>query len=97
MIVSQLVNTFFSVYVTRRVREAGHSPPGSAEVKKMWIYTSTSLYIHGVVLKHRDNFTFTLPVQRVNARQSVPKVTRNCVISELSSFRCIAFLMCTER
>jgi hypothetical protein len=25
-------------------READHSPPGSAEVKKMWIYTSTSSY-----------------------------------------------------
>jgi hypothetical protein len=25
-------------------REAGHSPPTSAEVKKMWIYTSTSPY-----------------------------------------------------
>jgi hypothetical protein len=26
-------------------READHSPPGSEEVKKMWIYTSTSPYI----------------------------------------------------
>jgi hypothetical protein len=26
-------------------READHSPPTSAEVKKMWIYTSTLLYI----------------------------------------------------
>jgi hypothetical protein len=25
-------------------REANHSPPASAEVKKMWIYTSTSPY-----------------------------------------------------
>jgi hypothetical protein len=25
-------------------REAGHSPPTSAEVKKMWIYTSTPPY-----------------------------------------------------
>jgi hypothetical protein len=31
-------------------READHSPPASAEVKKMWIFTSTSSY----------NFTFTL-------------------------------------
>jgi hypothetical protein len=29
-------------------REVDHSPPASAEVKKMWIYTSTCL--HGVVL-----------------------------------------------
>jgi hypothetical protein len=27
--------------VKRPVREADHSPPTSAEVKKMWIYTST--------------------------------------------------------
>jgi hypothetical protein len=28
----------------RPVRESDHSPPASAEVKKMWIYTSTPLY-----------------------------------------------------
>jgi hypothetical protein len=27
--------------VKRQGREADHSPPASAEVKKMWIYTST--------------------------------------------------------
>jgi hypothetical protein len=26
-------------------REAGHSPPTSAEVKKMWTYTSTPPYV----------------------------------------------------
>jgi hypothetical protein len=26
-------------------READHSPPTSVEVKKMWIYTSTTLYV----------------------------------------------------
>jgi hypothetical protein len=31
--------------VKRQGREAGHSPPTSAEVKKMWIYTSTPPYI----------------------------------------------------
>jgi hypothetical protein len=30
--------------VKRPRREADHSPPTSAEVKKMWIYTSTSQY-----------------------------------------------------
>jgi hypothetical protein len=31
--------------------EADHSPPASAEVKKMWIYTSTPpIRLHGVVL-----------------------------------------------
>jgi hypothetical protein len=31
--------------VKRRGRETDHSPPTSAEVKKMWIYTSTTLYV----------------------------------------------------
>jgi hypothetical protein len=30
--------------VKRPGREADHSPPTSAEVKKMWIYTSTTPY-----------------------------------------------------
>jgi hypothetical protein len=30
--------------VKRHGREADHSPPASAEVKKMWIYTSTPTY-----------------------------------------------------
>jgi hypothetical protein len=29
----------------RQGREADHSPPASAEVKKTWIYTSTPRYI----------------------------------------------------
>jgi hypothetical protein len=40
---------YFS-YVSRPQREADHSPPTSAEVKKMWIYTSTPIRLHGVVL-----------------------------------------------
>jgi hypothetical protein len=31
--------------VKRQGREADHSPPTIAEVKKMWIYTSTPLCI----------------------------------------------------
>jgi hypothetical protein len=31
-------------------REVDHSPPTSAEVQKIWIYTSTSIRLHGVVL-----------------------------------------------
>jgi hypothetical protein len=30
--------------VKRQGREADHSPPASAEVRKMWIYTYTPLY-----------------------------------------------------
>jgi hypothetical protein len=37
--------------VKRPGREADHSPPASAEVKKMWFYTSTPpKRLHGVVL-----------------------------------------------
>jgi hypothetical protein len=32
--------------VKRQGREADHSPPTSAEVKKMWIYTSTPPYVY---------------------------------------------------
>jgi hypothetical protein len=31
--------------VKRQGRETDHSPPTSAEVKKMWNYTSTPLYV----------------------------------------------------
>jgi hypothetical protein len=31
--------------VKRQEHEADHSPPTSAEVKKMWIYTSTPIYV----------------------------------------------------
>jgi hypothetical protein len=31
--------------IKRQGREADHSPPTSAEVKKLWIYTSTSPYV----------------------------------------------------
>jgi hypothetical protein len=53
-----------SLGVKRHGREADHSPTSSAEVKE-WV----ELYLHspntpswsGAYLKHRDNFTFTLP------------------------------------
>jgi hypothetical protein len=40
----QWVSGALSPGVKRPVREADHSPPASAEVKKMWIYTSTPPY-----------------------------------------------------
>jgi hypothetical protein len=39
-----LSNGGFSPEVKRQGREADHSPPASAEVKKIWIYTSTPPY-----------------------------------------------------
>jgi hypothetical protein len=46
-------------------REAGHSPPSSAEVKNAWSYTSTPQYVFMAwcLVKHRDNFTFTFTVK----------------------------------
>jgi hypothetical protein len=40
--------------------EADHSPLANAEVKKMWIIHPLPIRLRGVVLKHRDNFTFTV-------------------------------------
>jgi hypothetical protein len=47
----QCVPTAVSPGVKRPGREADHSPPTSAEVKKTWIYTSSpSIRLHGVVI-----------------------------------------------
>jgi hypothetical protein len=60
----QWVPGILSLEVKRPGREAGHSPPSSAEVKNAWSYTSTPpVRLHGVgLVKHRDNFTFTFTV-----------------------------------
>jgi hypothetical protein len=42
---NQWVPVAVSPGVKRPGREAEHSPPASAEVKKMWIYTSTPTYV----------------------------------------------------
>jgi hypothetical protein len=41
----QWVPGVLSPGVERPGREADHSPPTSAEIKKMWIYTSTPPYV----------------------------------------------------
>jgi hypothetical protein len=41
----QWVMGTLSPEVKRQGREADHSPPSNAEVKKMWIYTSTTPYV----------------------------------------------------
>jgi hypothetical protein len=41
----ELHRGLFPPGLQRPGREADHSPPDSAEVKKMWIYTSTPLYV----------------------------------------------------
>jgi hypothetical protein len=47
--------------VRRPGREVDHSPPTSAEIKKMWIYTSTPIHLHGIVLNYLRTGT-TLPL-----------------------------------
>jgi hypothetical protein len=55
-------NGALSPGVKRPGSEADHSPPTSAEVKKMWVYTSTptSVFIAQCLVKHRDKFTSIL-------------------------------------
>jgi hypothetical protein len=58
----QWVPGALSLGVERPGRETDHSPQSRAEVNSAWSYTSTPpIRPHGVVLKHRDNFTFPLP------------------------------------
>jgi hypothetical protein len=40
----------FSLGVKWPGSETDHSPPTSTEVKKMWVYTSTPIRLHGIVL-----------------------------------------------
>jgi hypothetical protein len=55
----QWVSGALSPGVKRQGREADHSPPNIAEVKKMWIYTSTPPHaFKAYLVKHRDK---TLP------------------------------------
>jgi hypothetical protein len=44
-------------------READHSPPSSAEVKKEWSYTSTAPFVFMAycLISTSDNLTFYLP------------------------------------
>jgi hypothetical protein len=55
-----------SLGVKRPGREADHSPPSSFEVNDAWSYTSTPQYVFMALclVKHKDNFTFTLPSHR---------------------------------
>jgi hypothetical protein len=61
---TQWVLGAFSPGVNRPEREADHSPPISAEVKKTWVYTYTSTpYMSSCrsdyLVKYRDNFALT--------------------------------------
>jgi hypothetical protein len=64
----------------QQVREVDDSPPTSAEVKKMWIYTSTPPYdFIAYLVKHSDNFIFALlspnPSSRTMALWSTQPLT----------------------
>jgi hypothetical protein len=56
--------------VKRPGHEADHSPLSSAEVKNAWSHTSTPHYafMAWCLLKHKDNFTFTLANYGVHTR-----------------------------
>jgi hypothetical protein len=58
----QWVPGALSLGVKRQDREADHSHPSSAEVKNAWshIFTPQYVFMAWCLLKHRDNFTFTL-------------------------------------
>jgi hypothetical protein len=51
-------------WAKRQGRETDHSPPTSAEIKNIWICTSTTLRLHGgaKLVMYRDNLTFTFAV-----------------------------------
>jgi hypothetical protein len=51
---------FLSLGVKRPGSEADYSFQTNAEIKKIWIYTSTPKYVFKVqcLVKHMDNFTF---------------------------------------
>jgi hypothetical protein len=79
----QWVQGVLSLGVKRPGREAGHSPPSSAEVKNEWSYTSTPQYVFMAwcLVKHRENLPFYLPStcssQSVNIRQQ-QNINRAC-------------------
>jgi hypothetical protein len=56
----QCVPAALSPGVKRQGREADHSPPASAEIKKMWIYTSTPPYAFMAycLIKHIDKLPY---------------------------------------
>jgi hypothetical protein len=65
-------------------REAGHSPPSSANVKNAWSCSSTPQRVHGVVLSYeRDSFTFTLPLRRnrLMTRRSLDQIPKLPILS----------------
>jgi hypothetical protein len=57
----QCVSGDLSLGVERQGREADHSPPTSAEVKKTWIYTSTPIRLHGVALSQAQGQLHLIP------------------------------------
>jgi hypothetical protein len=63
----QWVPGVLSLGVKRPRREADHSPPSRAKVKKAWSYTSTPQYVFMAwcLVKNRNNFTLNAPTSKV--------------------------------
>jgi hypothetical protein len=46
-------------------REAVYWPPSRIEIKNLWIYASTPVYIVNGELRHEEDFAFSGPYVRV--------------------------------
>jgi hypothetical protein len=84
----QCVPEALSLGIKRPGREADHSFPSTAEVKNAWSYTSTLPYVFMAwcLVKHRDNFTFTLSTT-VASISNIAELSRRIACYE----HCLAF------
>jgi hypothetical protein len=87
----QLVPGALSLGVKRPGREADHSPPSSAEVKEcMELYLhSPYVFMAWCLVKHTDNFTFTLPT---NVHVEVLWVVASCIV--MAGYQCFGGPCC---
>jgi hypothetical protein len=73
--------------VKQQGREADHSPRTSAEVKKMWIYTSTPPHVlmAQCLVKHRNSFTFLplYPHRYVDRCRNTGHTQKNGAVSKV--------------
>jgi len=53
-----LVPWALSSGIKQSEHEADHSFPSIAELQNVWTFASMLICLHGVVLRHKDNFTF---------------------------------------
>jgi hypothetical protein len=81
----QRVPANFSSGVNRPGREADHSPPTNAEIKKTWIYTSTpytSSWRNAQLVKHSDN----LPLSPCTPSVITVSASQVCIAENMKRF-----------